>query len=246
MTDTPLQSHLPADFRTTRWTRVCLAKTESEDGRRALSDLCDAYYEPVMAYLRTSVRNADAARDMSHAFFADVLSGGAIATADPARGRFRYYLLGAVKHFLAHHWEKESRLKRGGGATLLSIHAELDTSPALDIPADARQSPEAIYDRQWAITLLARAMTALTEECTLNGKSDLLLHLRPTLLGEAEYGDLAASAAELQMSVPALKVAAHRLRQRFRHCVKAEVAGTQEDPSTVEDEMRALFVALGG
>jgi hypothetical protein len=104
-----------AAFHTTRWTRVCAAKADSEDGRKALADLCDAYYEPVIAFLRCELRDADAAREMAHAFFAEVLTGGAFDTVDRERGRFRSYLLGAVKHFLSRQRLLASRQKRGGG-----------------------------------------------------------------------------------------------------------------------------------
>lgn len=237
---------VPADFHTTRWTRVCLAKADSEDGRRALADLCDAYYEPVVAYLGSVLRDADAGREMSHAFFAEVLEGGAIGAADPERGRFRFYLLGAVKHFLSHHRKAALRQKRGGGETPLSLDAHLPDTPALEVPTCGRSSPEAVFDRQWAITVLARAMSALEAECEAGGKAALLAALRPSLLGEAEHGDLAASAGRLGLSVAAVKVAVHRLRQRFRQCVKQEIAGTLGDPDAVEDEMRSLFLALGG
>ena len=102
-------------FRTTRWTQVSRAKADSPEGRRALAELCDAYYEPVAAFLRCELRDADAARELAHDFFAYMLAGGAIARAEQERGRFRSYLLGAVKHFLSHHREAARRLKRGGG-----------------------------------------------------------------------------------------------------------------------------------
>ncbi len=110
-------------FHTTRWTRVCLAKADSEEGRRALADLCDAYYEPVVAYLRSVLRDADAARDMSHAFFVAILEGGRIHSADRQRGRFRAYLLGAVKHFLAHDRVAAQRMKRGVRGERLIVRA---------------------------------------------------------------------------------------------------------------------------
>src|SRR4030095_12208984 len=103
------------DSRTTRWTQVSRAKADSPEGRRALADLCHAYYEPVVAFLRCEVRDADAARELTHEFFTEVLGGGAIAHAEQERGRFRSYLLGAVKHFLSRHREAARRLKRGGG-----------------------------------------------------------------------------------------------------------------------------------
>ena len=237
---------VPADFHTTRWTRVCLAKTDSEDGRRALADLCDAYYEPVVVYLGSVLRDADAGREMSHAFFAEVLGGGSFDGANPERGRFRFYLLGAVKHFLSNHREAALRQKRGGGDAPLSLDAHLPDAPVLEVPTSCRLSPEAVFDRQWAVTVLARAMCALSAECEVGGKAALLDALRPSLLGEAEYGDLSASAGTLGLSVAAVKVAVHRLRQRFRQCVKQEIAGTLGDPGAVEDEMRSLFLALGG
>src|SRR5262245_60623986 len=109
------------DFRTTRWTQVSRAKVDSPEGRRALAELCHAYYEPVLAFLRCELCDADAARESTHEFFAEVLGGGAISHAEPERGRFRSYLLGAVKHFLSHRREALRRLKRGGGVENISL-----------------------------------------------------------------------------------------------------------------------------
>lgn len=246
MTSAPQPNVYAAPFHTTRWTRVFLAKADSEDGRRALADLCDAYYEPVVAYLRSVFRDADTARDMSHAFFAGMLAGGTIHTADPERGRFRFYLLGAVKHFVAHQREADMRLRRGGGVLPLSLDLESADSSALNVPNDASLSPEAAFDRQWAVTVLARAMNVLGSECALQGKSALFDQLRPWLLGESDYGDQAAVAESLGLSAAAMKVTVHRMRHRFRQCVKAEIAGTLKDEAAVEDEMRSLLSALGG
>lgn len=235
----------PGAFRTTRWTRVCRAKDDSEEGRRALADLCEAYYEPVVAYLRGALRSDDdAARELTHAFFAKVLAGGAFDSADPERGRFRYYLLGAVKHFLAHRREADGRLRRGGGIAPCSLDEAGEGSPALHLSDTSRPSPEAAFDRQWAVTVLARAMAMLEAECAAGGKSALFHKLRPSLLGDASYGDQIGVADALGMSVPALKVAAHRLRRRFRECVRAEIEGTLQDRAAVEDEMRSLYAAL--
>src|SRR5258706_3524964 len=110
------------DFRTTRWTQVSRAKSDSPEGRRALAELCHAYYEPVVAFLRCELRDADAGRELTHEFFAEVLVGGAISHAEQKRGRFRSYLLGAVKHFLSHHRDAARRLKRGGGVENISLN----------------------------------------------------------------------------------------------------------------------------
>lgn len=212
MTSTVSHDLQAAPFHTTRWTRVCLAKADSEEGRRALADLCDAYYEPVVAYLRRALGGADVARDMSHAFFAKMLAGGTIQTAAQERGRFRFYLLGAVKHFVAHQWEAESRMKRGGGLASLSMDIDGPDSAALQVPEDGRSSPEAVFDRQWAITVLERAMQSLNSECCSQGKPDMVHQLRPWLMGESGYGDQSAAAATLGLSIPAMKAAIHRLR----------------------------------
>ena len=229
-------------FHTTRWTQVFKAR----EGTGALRDLCAAYYAPVIAFLRRQGNDADAALELAHAFFARMLEGDAFGGADPAQGRFRAYLLGAVKHFVANLREAGNRQRRGGGMQLLSIDASQLDSPALNIPDDERQSPEAAFDRQWAVTVLGRAMETLQSECAAQGKAALLDHLRPWLLGETAHGDQAQEAEALGMSAGAMKVAVHRMRQRFRRLVRAEIAGTLEDDAAVEDEMQALLVALGG
>lgn len=242
MTTRPRSAHPPAAFHTTRWTRVCLAKSDSEDGRRALADLCDAYYEPVIAFLRCELRDADSARDLSHAFFAQMLAGGTIHTADRERGRFRSYLLGAVKHFLSHHRVAARREKRGGGVEPVPMDAE-----EVGVVPDARSlTPDAAFDRQWALTLLTRALDALRAECTAEGRADTFEQLKPWLMGDVTHGDQAAMAAASGIGASALKMMLHRLKKRFRQCVKAEVTGTLDDPAMVEEEMQSLFAALGG
>ena len=235
-----------APFHTTRWTRVCLAKADSEDGRRALAELCDHYYEPVVAYLSSVFRDGDAGREVSHEFFAEMLGGGTIHSADPERGRFRFYLLGAVRHFVAHRQEAERRMKRGGGRVPLSLDAEPRESGALEVAEAAFRSPEAAFDRQWAVTVLGRAMETLRAECDVQGKLELFERLRPWLVGESGYGEQAEVAEVLGLSAAAMKVAVHRMRHRFRQSVKAEIAGTLKDEGAVEDEMRSLLLALGG
>ena len=232
------------DFRTTRWTQVSRAKADSPAGHRALAELCEAYYEPVSTFLRCELREAEAARDLAHDFFAKMLAGGAIAHAEQARGRFRSYLLGAVKHFLAHHREAAQRLKRGGGAENISLN-ETDASEAWSVPDGSVLSPDAAFDQQWALTVLGRALEALRRESAAEGRASLFEQLKPWLTGEAAHGDQTALASACGMTANALKVAVHRLKRRFRQSVKAEVAGTLDDPGLVGAEMRALFAALG-
>jgi RNA polymerase sigma-70 factor (ECF subfamily) len=237
----PLQGSPSKDFRTTRWTQVSRAKADSPEGRRALAELCNAYYEPVATFLRYDLRDVDAARELAHDFFAHVLSGGAIARAEQERGRFRSYLLGAVKHFLSHHREALRRLKRGGGGENIS----LNETEARSVPDKGVLSPDAAFDRQWALTVVAHALEALRHECAVEGRADFFERVKPWLTGDAARGDQTALAAGCGMNANALKVAVHRLKRRFRQLLKAEVAGTLEDPRLVETEMRSLFAALG-
>lgn len=242
MTIVPSPKLYAAQFHTTRWTRVCLAKADSEDGRRALADLCDAYYEPVVAYLRSVLRDADAAREMSHAFFAGMLAGGTIHTAERERGRFRSYLLGAVKHFVSSQRDAARCLKRGGGVEPVALD-----DPEVHAVQDVRvSSPDAEFDKQWAVTVLERGMEALRAECHAEGRGAFFEGVRPLLTGDSAYGDQGALAAASGMKVEAFRVAVHRLKKRLRQCVKEEVAGTLDDPASVQDEMQTLFAALGG
>lgn len=234
-----------AAFHTTRWTQVRLAKADSEDGRRALAELCNAYYEPVVAFLRCKLRDADAARELSHAFFAEMLAGDAIHTAQPGHGRFRSYLLGAAKHFLSHHRESAARLKRGGGAESFSLN-DTDAGEGRSLPDGGALSPDAAFDRQWAVTVLTRGLEALRLECEAEGRESFFAQVKPLLTGDAAHGDQAGLAASCGMNLAAFRMAVHRMKKRLRECVKAEVAGTLDDPAMVQEEMLALFAALGG
>ena len=233
---------LPHAFHTTRWTRVCQAKADSADGRKALADLCDAYYEPVLAFLRCELRNADAAREMSHAFFAEMLGGGSISGADRERGRFRSYLLGAVKHFVSRQRELAARAKRGGGLEAVAMESD----EVAEVADTSQNTPDAEFDRQWAVTVLARGLEVLRCECEAGGRGDFFEQVKPLLSGDAGYGGQGALAAACGMNVEAFRMAVHRLKKRLRDCVKAEVAGTLDDPAMVQEEMQSLFAALGG
>lgn len=245
-------SHLPAlgpkqqagHFYTTRWTQVVRAKESSHEGREALRDLCDIYYAPVMAYLRREVRDADAAQELTHEFFAYMLRGEAIRTAEQVRGRFRSYLLGAVKHFLMRRHELEQRLKRGSGVKPVSIDDNAEGNVAQTLRDEDQLSPDAAFDRQWALTVLERALKSLKLECEEEERGELFEKLTPWLTGDSDHGDQATLAETLGMNLNSLKSAVHRLKQSFRIKVREEVASTLEDGADVEEEMRVLFAAL--
>ena len=231
---------LQNNFRTTRWTRVRLAKLESEDGRRALAELCETYYEPVIAFLRCQTRDTDAAREMAHEFFARLLKGGGIQGAERERGRFRSYLLGAVKHFVSNHREAAQRLKRGGDAE----HVSMNDTEVGAVPDPKQISPDAAFDRQWALTVLSRALQALRTECAAQGKETFFEKVKPLFTGEAAHGEQLARAEACGMNLSAFRMAVHRLKRRFRDCVKEEIAGTLEDNGMIGEEMETLFAAL--
>lgn len=239
-------SRLSDQFHTTRWTLVVRSKQSTAEGLHALRDLCAAYYTPVLAFLRREGRTEDGARELAHEFFERVLEGGAFGGADQTRGRFRSYLCGAVKHFVGHRREAGRRLRRNAGVQPLSIDAAPSDLPMLSLADDEHLPPDAAFDRQWALTVLARALEAIRRECEASGQAETFAQLRPWLTGESEHGDQNALAECLGMNLNSLKSLIHRLRRRFRVLVKAEVQSTLEHGASVEDEMNVLFAALRG
>jgi DNA-directed RNA polymerase specialized sigma24 family protein len=222
-------------FHPTRWTLVLRASGEGAEAKAALSDLCAAYYAPVVAFLRREGRDEDAAREMAHGFFASVLEGG-VGAPERERGRFRSYLLGALKHFLSKHRDAAVAEKRGGGAEHVPLVAETDTSPGLPMPAAPDDT--LVFDREWAFTIIARALAALETEHA--EKTAHFTTLKPWLDGGAELSQADAAHA-LGMTENAVKVAIHRLRARFRELIRAEVAATVNDPADVTAELRHLI-----
>jgi RNA polymerase sigma factor (sigma-70 family) len=231
-------------FATTRWTRVLASRGDSAQARQALSDLCAAYYSPVVAFLRCEGRDDDTARELAHEFFARVLERQALDGADPQRGRFRSYLLGALKHFLANRRVHELREKRGGRVAHEPLAVETDTSYGPAIPDTSKPSPHITFDREWAVNVLARAFEVLKRECEQSGTSREFETLKPWLTGESVGRSQADAARELGMNEGGVRVAIHRLRRRFRELVKAEIAQTVSEPRDVTEEMRYLIEAL--
>ena len=228
------------NFAATRWTLVARATGGDSAAQAALSELCAAYYSPVNAFLRAEGRTEDAARELAHEFFARVLAGGALGGADAARGRFRSYLLGALKHFLADHRDRAHAEKRGGGIA----PEPLDTATSAGLPLPAARDDDRIFDRQWALTLISRALDIVGNELHDAGKSAHFDALKPWLTGENAALSQADAARHLGVSEGAVKVAIHRLRQRFREAVKSEIAQTVRGEKDVDDELRHLLAVL--
>jgi RNA polymerase sigma-70 factor (ECF subfamily) len=249
----PETTRAPAAFVTTQWTRVLEARGDSPEAQAALGDLCASYYQPVLAYIQRGGRGEDEARDLTQEFFARLLARRGLDTVERGRGRFRSFLLGAVKHFLADQHDRAHAAKRGGGQTPLSLDArEGDTThggsgmnSALPQIADPGAAvPDAFFDRQWALTILDRALAALAAEHQAAGKSTQFETLKPWLTGDTEQLSQADAAQQLETNEGAVKVAIHRLRKRFRELVKAEIAQTVGDGGDVQAELNYLLEVL--
>jgi RNA polymerase sigma factor (sigma-70 family) len=233
-------------FVTTQWSAVLAAgHSETTQARAALEQLCQTYWPPLYAYVRRAGYSREEAQDLTQEFFARLLAQNTVARADPARGRFRSFLLASFKHFLSSEWEKGRAWKRGGRAQTIPL--EFDTAESRCAqPAASGDTPDRAYDRQWALALLDVVLGRLQREYSDAGRDDLFLGLKDTLAGgraEIPYRDLGA---QLGMSEGAVKVAAHRLRRRYRELLREEIANTVAGPEEVEEELRQLFAALSG
>jgi len=233
-----------SSFQPTRWTLVRRAQGNSSEARAALGELCAAYYQPVFAYLRSTRRGEEEARELVQEFFARLLARSNIAGADPGRGRFRSFLLGAVKHFLADMRDREQAEKRGGGQERISLQPSTETSPGFELADSTDHGDEAQFDREWALTLLARGVEAVETELRDAGKEAVFAVLKPWLTGESVSLSMTDAAKELGMTEGAVKVAIHRLRQRFRAAVRSEIAQTVDGEEAVTAEMSYLVTVL--
>lgn len=235
----------PAQFRTTHWSVVLAAggAPSSPEAKAALETLCRAYWPPLYAFLRRRGHDVHAAQDLTQGFFARLLEKGDLRLPDPARGRFRSFLLAALRHYEANEWDRDRAQKRGGGADPVPLHPELAES-AYGRHAAHEETAERTYDRCWALATLDRALIGVGQEYAQTGRNRLFDVLKPYLVGDPMAAGHREAASALQISVSAVKVSVHRLRRRFRDLLRAEIAQTVERPEEVEDEIRALFAAI--
>ena len=240
----PDSSRAHDGFLTTHWSVVMAAGgAESEASREALAELCRSYWYPLYAYARRRGESDEDARDLTQGFFCSLLERRDLARLSPERGRFRAFLLAALKHYMANERDRDRAQKRGGGRARLSIDYDQADSRWRIEPAH-ELSPEHVFQRQWALALLARTLEGLRSEYGSAGKLGLFEALEPLLEGEAP-GRYAELAQRLDSTPGALKVAAHRLRRRYRERLRAEIAHTVRRPEDVDDEVRELFRILG-
>jgi RNA polymerase sigma factor (sigma-70 family) len=229
---------------TTDWSLIqAAARKCSATARQALETLCRIYWPLVYAYVRRRGLNAVEAEDLTQAFFAELLEKEYLVQATPERGRFRSFLLTACQHFLSKEWAKaRARKRRGGQAPLAFDFAAAEKRLSLE-PA-AGTTPEQEYERQWAVTLLWEVLKRLEDECRQRGRADLFAALKPWLIGEHAGATYAATAEKLAMTPAAAKMAALRLRRRYRELLREAVAQTVTVPEDVDDEIRRLFAAV--
>ncbi len=228
-------------FATTRWTRVLAAQGASTEAGAALGDLCAAYYAPVHAYISRTSHDLGDARDLTQEFFARLLGGQMLAGAGEEKGRFRAYLLGAVKHYLADTRDRLHAAKRGAQHEHVSLDLETDGSAGFAVSDAEAQESDAVFDRQWGLAVLDLALTALAAEHEVQGKAGQFQLLKPWLTMDSGTESQAQTAARLGMSEGAVKVAVHRLRKRFRDLVKQEIAQTVSSEEEVREELRYLI-----
>jgi len=228
-------------FETTQWSVVLAASgDDSPQAREAIEKLCRTYWYPVYAFARKRGHSPDDAQDVTQEFFARVLQKGSLGKARPERGRFRWFLLAALRHFLANEWDKARALKRGGGMRFISLdQAEAEQRYAGELSDE--ETPERVYERSWGLTVIEQARCRLREEFERMGKSARFESLHRLLPGED--GDVSQAELARQLGMPEGTVRSEvcRFRQRFAESVRVEIAHTVADPADIDAEIQHLM-----
>ena len=231
-------------FVTTRWSLILAAGNPGDAGsEEALASLCEIYWHPVYAVIRRQGHNADEAADLTQEFFARVLEKNYFRDADPARGRFRAFLSVSVRHFLSNARDRERTVKRGGRHTIVPI--EVETAEGwYTLEARDDLTPDRLFDRQWALVVIARAMARVRDEQIAAGRKEQFDQLKGFLGGRGEGAAYADVARSLGTTEGAIKVAVHRLRRQFRNVLVAQIADTVTSPDEIDAEIRHLKHAV--
>ena len=228
-------------FATTSWTKVVAARTNaSTESRQALEVLCRTYWYPIYAFVRRLGHDADEARDLTQGYFAELLEKDYLDDYDPSRGLFRVFLKASIKNFLSKQREKDKSWKRGGRTNLLSLDAPDVEGRYRHEPVD-RMTPEEIFERRWALTVLERALGQLRREHEDGGRSREFARLEGFLTGQETKTPYREVAVELGTSESAVKTTVHRLRERFGEVLRIEIAETVSSPDQVDDEIKHLL-----
>ena len=229
-----------ACFATTHWSVVLAATGDSPESAAALEQLCRAYWYPLYSYVRRCGHSPHDAQDLTQAFFAELLRKQYFRAADRQRGKFRSFLLTALKHFMAHEWEKARAAKRGGGLIPVCLDEQV-AERCYQAEATVNSGPERAYDRAWALRVFEQSLTKLRHELEATGKATQFDQLKKYLTQDPGPGEYAAEAAILSLSPNALAVAVHRLRRRYAELVREAVAETVAQPEQIEEEVGYLI-----
>jgi RNA polymerase sigma factor (sigma-70 family) len=233
-------------FVTTHWSVVLSArKKDSPQSAAALETLCRTYWYPLYAYVRRQGHSPHDAQDLTQEFFARLLQKDYLKAAAREKGRFRTFLIVALKRFLANEWDRVRAQKRGGGQPLLSLDTELAEERYRIEPVEGATA-DRIFERRWALTLLDRTLTRLRDEFTAAGKEEEFKRLKACLTaerGEISYAEIAGALGQSEGTV---RVAVHRLRKRFRELFREEIAQTVSSAEEIEGEVRYLMGVLAG
>lgn len=242
--DTARAFSVQQDSKATRWTVVLAAgKEDSPSGREALAEICRLYWQPLYVYVRQCGYGVQDAEDLTQAFFSRLVEKKYVAQADRAKGRFRSFLLTALQHFLSDKRDKAKAQKRGGGRSHLPLNTEILEGKATPGLTD-NLSPDKLFDQRWAITLLERVLKRVADEYRAANKQAQFEMLQDYLAVESRRRSYAEAARRLGMTDGAVRVAVHRLRQRYRGILREAVASTVADPRQVDAELRELFAAF--
>ena len=233
-------------FVTTHWSVVLAARdASSPEAKQAWEELCRSYWYPLYAYLRRDGHSPPDAEDLTQEFLARLIADDDLQSVEPRRGKFRSFLLGTLKHFLSDERKKVRAQKRGGGQTVLSFDAE-SAEARYELEPVHTLTPETIFERQWALTVLGRVMDRLRARHEQRGKAQLFAALEPCLGGSRSAVSYAELGATLGLSEGSVKVAVHRLRKEFGDLLRTEIAGTVGSEAEVDEEIRQLIRVSGG
>jgi RNA polymerase sigma-70 factor (ECF subfamily) len=219
-------------------------RSDSTTARNALAQLCQSYWYPLYAYVRRRGNSPEDAEDLTQGFFRRLLELDSLAAVAREKGKFRSFLLASLNHYLSDEWDRERAQKRGKGH-VISLDANIAEARWSREPADTL-TPEKLFERKWAMTLLDTAVQRLQRDYESAGKGPLFLALRFSLLGEKAEEPYAKLSAELGLSEPALRVAVHRLRERYRQMLRDEIARTVASEAEIDGEIQHLYQALAG
>jgi DNA-directed RNA polymerase specialized sigma24 family protein len=237
-------SVLDRRFQATRWTVVLTAaRNDGPASAEALQKLCAAYWYPLYAFIRKRGYTHAEAEDLTQGFFERLVEKEVLADLSRDGGRFRCFLLAAVKRFLANHWKWGQAQKRGGGKIVISIDETTDTRWQMDLMEQA--TPETLFERQWALAVLDRVYARLRDEYQAAGKGAIFDSLEDCLSGSRERQVYSEARKTLKMNEAALRVAAHRLRHRYGELLRSEIATTVSTPSEIDEELQYLIAAIG-